>query len=289
MLSTQTAQTISGTLASVLPIKSDSVQSADKPAQKVSAEFAGAKSSGLAGTADKSRTADSLGDATPHSGQSDGQAGSGSGQHMQSGNLQVPALAAKVTDNGVAQASAIATHASAHASAVPLRNSDGVADATRQTSQPAGAAASHAEGDEPATSSGINSARVLQSMSESEMRVGMHSAEFGNISIRTSVSQQQMQAQISLDHSDLSQAIASHIGNVQTKLGSEYGLNASIQVNHQGASTSGQPGDSQPREQRAFTPSARTEIGTASTEPDVVVPAGAWIGTSTGHRLDIQA
>ena len=35
------------------------------------------------------------------------------------------------------------------------------------------------------------------------MRVGMHSTEFGDISIRTTLSQQQMLAQISLDHSDL--------------------------------------------------------------------------------------
>jgi len=288
MFLAQAVQVASGTAPSVLPIKGDSIQSAGKPAQKVSNDGPG-KSSDLAVTTDKSRTAVPAADSSSNNAQTGSQTGGQSAQHAQSDNSQPIAVAAKVADTTVAQAPVIATHAAAHDAAATPRTPDSSTDASRPNLPQAGAASSHADGDDTAGSSGINSARVIQSMSESEMRVGMHSSEFGNISIRTSVSQQQMQAQISLDHSDLSQAIASHITNVQTKLGSEYGLNASIQVNHQGASTSGQSGDSQPREQRAFTPSARTEGNVDSAEQDISITPAAAISTGSGYRLDIQA
>jgi hypothetical protein len=101
--------------------------------------------------------------------------------------------------------------------------------------------------DDAVPASGINSAKLVQTMGETEMRVGMHSVEFGDISIRTSLSQQQMVTQISLDHNDLSQAISSHLSTVQAKLGEEYGLHASIEINNQGTPLSGGQGNSQPR------------------------------------------
>jgi len=87
----------------------------------------------------------------------------------------------------------------------------------------ADAAAEQLERTGSAAAAGINSARLIQTMSESEMRVGMHSAEFGDISIRTSVSQQQLTAQISVDHSELGSAISAHLPSLQSKLGSEFG------------------------------------------------------------------
>ena len=152
LLSAQTAQAISGTLSGVPPIKSDSAPSAGKPAQKFSVDFAGGKTSGFAGAADKAGAA---GAASSQGGENDaqtgGQSGSASGQHTQPGTLQTPVAAANGTAAGVAQASAIANHASAHASAAPLRGADSASDATRQTSQQAGTAAARADGDEPAT------------------------------------------------------------------------------------------------------------------------------------------
>ena len=68
--------------------------------------------------------------------------------------------------------------------------------------------------------------------------MGMHSSEFGDISIRTSVTQQQMQTQISVDHDELGNALSAHIPNMQMKLGSEYGLHATIEVNQNGTSFS---------------------------------------------------
>jgi flagellar hook-length control protein FliK len=136
--------------------------------------------------------------------------------------------------------------------------------------------------------SGINTARLIQSMSETEMRVGMHSTEFGDISIRTMVSQQQMQAQISVDHSELSNAISAHIPSIQTKLDNQYGLHASIEVSQGGASFSGERGQSSPKDQRAFTPSVQLEGTAPALEIDRMVlrvPSVAVVS----DRLDIRA
>jgi hypothetical protein len=136
--------------------------------------------------------------------------------------------------------------------------------------------------------SGISAARLVQTMGSSEMRMGMHSSEFGNISIRTSVSQQQIQAQISVDHSGLGSALSTHINAVQSKLGSEYGLNANIQLNQNGASPSGERDGSQQQQSRAADrPSALQEAPTTQ-QTDLAMPAVA-VSAGSNYRLDIRA
>jgi hypothetical protein len=118
----------------------------------------------------------------------------------------------------------------------------------------------------------------------------MHSSEFGNISIRTTVSQQQMLTQISLDHGDLSQAISAHVSTVQAKLGNDLGLHALIEVNHQSlASSSGEPGGSAPKDQRPVSRTIPAEGAAVAAEPDVGLIPGLLAGTSDGYRLDIRA
>lgn len=108
-----------------------------------------------------------------------------------------------------------------------------------------------------AGATGINAARVIQSMSGTEMRVGMHSSDFGEISIHTTLSPLQLQTQISVNHSELGSAIATHIPAMQAKLGSEHGVHASIEVSQTGSSLAGNPGQSSPqRNQKAFVPAA---------------------------------
>lgn len=140
----------------------------------------------------------------------------------------------------------------------------------------------------PATGS-INTARLIQTMSESEMRVGMHSAEFGDISIRTMVSPLQMTAQISVDHGDLGKAISAHIPSMQEKLGGELGLKALVEVNHSGMSFAGDRGYSAAREQRPYAPSAITETLQQPADIDSAVTRTLAIPSVDGDRLDIRA
>ncbi len=147
----------------------------------------------------------------------------------------------RVTENGAAPSSmqALASSAVAHGAATFPHAAAAMPDAANAGKAQNLAASAHVAGEDAVQASGINSAKLIQTMGETEMHVGMHSVEFGDISIRTSLSQQQMVTQISLEHNDLSQMISSHLSTVQAKLGEEYGLHASIQVNSQGAPMSG--------------------------------------------------
>jgi len=136
---------------------------------------------------------------------------------------------------------------------------------------------------------GINTANVIQKMSETEMRVGMRSAEFGEISIRTSVSQQQMVTQISVDHGDLGKAISAHIPTIEAKLGGELGLRATVQVSESGMSFSGERNSSSPqREQQTFVQPAALESMEPMAEAYSVLPH-VQAATGDAYRLDIRA
>jgi hypothetical protein len=172
---------------------------------------------------------------------------------------------------------------------------DAAAETSHETSREAGLrgdpATLHSEIDEaaPASGSGIHAASVIQAMGGTEMRLGMRSVEFGDISIRTSVTPQQMVTQISVDHSDLSQAISAHASSVQARFQNEYGMQASIEVGRQGVASSGEPGGSAQREQQGFVGSVRGEDTMAADEGEIDLGQLAMAGAGEGHRLDIRA
>src|SRR5208283_1166105 len=101
-----------------------------------------------------------------------------------------------------------------------------------------------------------------------EMRLGMHSTEFGDIAIRTSVSQQQLMAQISVDHSELGNAISAHLPSLESKLGSEFGLHASIEVNQLGGSATGGNGQSSHQNHKMTSQSAPLDSSALDADGD---------------------
>lgn len=142
---------------------------------------------------------------------------------------------------------------------------------------------------EAAGASVVNTANLIQKMSESEMHLAVHSTEFGAISIRTSLSDQQMMAQISVDHGDLGKAIFAHVPAMEAKLGSELGVRALVAVNQSNMSFSGEAGSS-PREQQRGLAAASAGIDGAPAfleSDDPGVPLAIW--SSSSDRLDIQA
>jgi hypothetical protein len=208
-------------------------------------------------------------------------------QHLQSGTAQNPAVEATTADAGGMQTMVTSPHAEPR-TLTGTSTSSGTAEAATHAAN-----SSDDEDQELATGmgsagiSGISAARLIQTIGSSEMRMGMHSSEFGNISIRTSVSQQQIFAQISVDHNELGNALSTHIHSVQSRLGSEYGLNANIQLNQSGASSSGERGGSQQQPSRPTEGQARTSE-TPAAQSDLVIPAIATVAGSQ-YRLDIRA
>ncbi|MFZ0745678.1 MAG: hypothetical protein WAM85_14800 [Terracidiphilus sp.] len=116
----------------------------------------------------------------------------------------------------------------------------------------------------------------------------MHSIEFGEISVRTSVSQQQMLAQISTEHFDLGAAISAHIPSIQEKLGNDFGLHASIQVNHGGASFSEGRGQSPQSEQKASVLALEPVSSVVPAEIETLAARMSPMA-GDGYRLDIRA
>lgn len=283
-------------MASALPSTTSNGATASQPvgksASKEASDAAGAKNSVPANTANQasSKTAETAGgphDVSSHGAQNNDQPS----QSLQANPSQTAAAMQKVGDGNTAQ---IQVHAVVMPSA-PQENGaahstpGSLADAPRAIDQRDVPASMPSDSGEAVATAGINSAKLIQAMSETEMRVGMHSTEFGDISIRTSVSQQQMLAQISLDHSELSQAISDHISAVQSKLGSDYGLHASIEINSHGSSFSHGSEQSSQRDQKAFASSVRAEFLPEPAEADTGTSLGTLVAAGNGHRLDIRA
>lgn len=146
----------------------------------------------------------------------------------------------------------------------------------------------------------INTARVLQSMNGTEMRVGIHSQEFGSISIATSVSPGGVAAQIALDHGALSRALATHLPGIEDRLGSALGVSARVEVRDGGAHTSqrddaqasGGNASAQSGSQRGSQNGQSGEYASsrfAETAYAVAAPDGAMLKAGEGGRLSVQA
>jgi Rps23 Pro-64 3,4-dihydroxylase Tpa1-like proline 4-hydroxylase len=213
-----------------------------------------------------------------------------SSQNMNGSSDQTGSATARVAASSLPQAPAqtIATSGASHEPASPVSMQDGLANTSRSAGQVETPGINQQDIGEGVVTTAINSAKLIQAMGQTEMRVGLHTSDFGDISIRTSVSQQQMQAQISVDHSELSQTIAAHISSVQTKLGDEHGIQASIQIDNRGSSQSSNSEQSSQKQQNAFAGSARSADAADRTESDKGINLGMLVAASDNHRLDIR-
>ncbi len=139
----------------------------------------------------------------------------------------------------------------------------------------------------------INTAKLIQSMGQSEMRVGMRSNEFGNISIRTSATRDLISAQISLDNGDLAKALATHLPEMQTRLGSSQAVNVRIDMTGQGAGqatgTSGGMSNGSADESRGGRQQAGSSASSVSGDRSAErQPTQAVAAIATGDRLNAR-
>jgi hypothetical protein len=209
-------------------------------------------------------------------------AGGQTAQQSQSGAVQAAAIAAKPIDTGAAPMQTVPAHAPSHNLVDSQGNAAGAVEVTHAQSQLA-----HAEAADTPSPTGIDTARVIQKMSETEMHVGINSAEFGGISIRTTVSQQQMMTQISVDHGELGKAISAQIPAVQQKLGDELGLRATVEVSQNGMSYSAERDQSSPKQQR--TTAAIKQIDSTVSTDATYTGTTAVVAAGHAYRLDIRA
>ena len=127
-------------------------------------------------------------------------------------------------------------------------------------------------------------------MGQSEMRVGMRSNDFGNISISTSATRDLISAQISLDHNELARTLATHLPEMQTRLGGTQAMDIRIDVNGQGAATSagmsnGSANESRgDRQQKGSAPSGHAANGFAERGRSIAAAAMP----AAESRLDVR-
>ena len=143
----------------------------------------------------------------------------------------------------------------------------------------------------------VNSARLIQSVGQSEMRVGMRSNEFGNISINTSSTRDLISAQISVDHGELAKTLAAHLPEMQTRLGGDQPMNVRIDMNGTntglGAGNSGSMSNgsgSQPQGGRQQAGNTASSYSGDSMVDRQLSPAAVTMAASAGRlnaRLDI--
>jgi hypothetical protein len=207
----------------------------------------------------------------------------GTTQHAQPDAAQISAMTAKVADASPLQTAPV------HVAAQQQPIISGATDRQPHSAEIAGSTLpAAADGPETAGTSGVNTAKLIQTLSETQMQVGMHSAEFGDISIRTAVSEQQMVAHITVDHGDLGRAIALHAPAAQTKLGDDLGVRAAIQVTQSGMSFSHEHGSAAQQEQRSFARPVEALDPVSPAETESTIPRAALAASET-DRLDIRA
>jgi hypothetical protein len=102
----------------------------------------------------------------------------------------------------------------------------------------------------------LHSARLLESLGQSELRVGMKMGDLGNVEIRTQLHHDQLRAEISVERGDLGRSLAAEMPAVQQKLRDHDIPLASIVVNHQAAAGSGSFERGSQQQQQMTTPMA---------------------------------
>ena len=161
-----------------------------------------------------------------------------------------------------------------------------------------GDVAAHAQsaGGVPETSS-LGSARLLQTLSRSEMQIKVNSEDFGHVTIHTAYGRDAISAQITLGNAQLGSALSAHIPALEQKLQQSLAgngdLRASVTVNTQTSggndrSHNGGQAGQQPSQGRASWASNATLASDVA--PSLLSSANAPASSlgGSGGRLDIR-
>lgn len=214
-----------------------------------------------------------------------------SAQGTANDSLQISATTQRVADivsSHPNSQTALNTPVSSPATTAP-RIADGPGEISHSGALRSAAPSIEADTNPAMPASAMSDARLMQTMNQSEMRIGLNSNAFGEISIRTSISGHELIAQISLDHSELSQAMSAQVSSVQTKLGDELGLQTLIEINNHATAQPGDAGSSSQRERGSPAAPARASSVAAVGEEGSGSSQEAVMNKADETRLDIRA
>lgn len=132
----------------------------------------------------------------------------------------------------------------------------------------------------------LSSAKLVERMGESELRLGIRAGEFGNVDIRTSMARNQFTAEISVERGELGRVLAAELPSLQNRLSEQRIPVANIVLQNPSAGNSGQSEQQKPREGQPM-PSSSYE--TPREETAATPNPAAFVGAAEpGLRLDLH-
>ena len=132
----------------------------------------------------------------------------------------------------------------------------------------------------------LQSAKLLQTASQSEMRVGLQSQEFGNITIHTSAVGQTVSAQISVEHPELARELAARLPEAQTKFGISQNVEVRISDGQQFSAGTGSNSSSAGQDQQSYRQSQANNSNSAAFRS--VSTDGTYSAAPVAHRVSNQ-
>ena len=124
----------------------------------------------------------------------------------------------------------------------------------------------------------MQSARILERMGQTEMRVGVNTADFGNLELRASVSQNQVGASIATAHGELRAAMMAEMPSLERSMEHHQLRLEHLDLGaHNGGANSGhQKGDSFAQQHPRSQPGSEAGLtATSSSSGDAVPSPGA--------------
>jgi Flagellar hook-length control protein FliK len=125
----------------------------------------------------------------------------------------------------------------------------------------------------PGSAVGVHSAKLLENLGQSELRVGMKMSDLGNVEIRTQLRHDQLHAEIFVERGDISHTLAAELPGLQQKLHEHDVQLSSFTVNHQAAAGSGSFERGPQQQQQMTTPMAHAfgvDPVTSSSSPEEI-------------------
>ena len=145
-------------------------------------------------------------------------------------------------------------------------------------------AENHAEALAASSGSLLHSAKLVERIGQTELRVGVQTEQFGNVDIRTSMARNQFSAQISVERPELGKVLAAELPNLQNRLSEQRIPGANITLENQ--SSGGSAGFGRESRQSQTTHQIVIPDNTEVESPPVpVVYAEATTSTA---RLDVH-
>ncbi len=143
---------------------------------------------------------------------------------------------------------------------------------------------------EPVTAPFVSSARLIQSIQQSDMHVGLNSLEFGAISIRTSTERGVISSEITLAHAELARTIGSHISAMQELPGTPLALSVRMDTSSSNPGDSSGPSQQSPDDRQQHLAGRTTAMRSTESQPrlDSNLPIALRTLDGLNARLDIR-